>query len=119
MRVDAFRPRPDDEQHTGEARERDIDLRVTMEQIEAAGTEEIPLELKDEVKPGAPKYDPETGELIRPMALKEDAYKKVIPIAPKVTLGYARAPDAAGGEVPAWRVPIELFRTGDAAHFRR
>ena len=94
---------------------RDIDLRVTMEQIEAAGTEEIPLELKDEVKPGAPKYDPETGELIRPMALKEDAYKKVIPIAPKVTLGYARAPDAAGGEVPAWRVPIELFRTGNLA----
>jgi hypothetical protein len=92
----------------------DYDLRVTMEQIEAAGTEEIPLELKDEVKPGAPKYDPVTGELIRPMALKEDAYQKVIPLPPQVTLGYAR-PAEQEMEVPPWRIPLELFKVQNLA----
>src|SRR5688572_24361443 len=92
----------------------DYDLRVTMEQIEAAGTEEIPLELKDEVKPGAPKYDPVTGELIRPMALKEDAYKKVVPLPPQVTLGYAR-PAEQESEVPPWRIPFELFKIQNLA----
>lgn len=92
----------------------DYDLRVTMEQIEAAGTEEIPLELKDEVKPGAPKYDPVTGELIRPMALKEDAYRKVVPLPPQVTLGYAR-PTEQENEVPPWRIPLELFKIQNLA----
>lgn len=104
----AYLPRRQDEH--GE----DYDLRVTMDQIEEAGVEEVPLELKDEVKPGAPKYDPETGELIRPMALKGDEYKKVIPLPPKVTLGYARAAGPEG-EVSPWRVPLELLKIQNLA----
>src|SRR5687768_7508365 len=72
----------------------EYDLRVTMEQIEAAGVEEVPLELKDEVRPGAPKYDPETGELIRPMDVKTrtaaDSAVPAIPVAQR-TLKYASA----------------------------
>jgi hypothetical protein len=104
----AYLPRRQDEH--GE----DYDLRVTMEQIEAAGSEEIPLELKDEVKPGAPKYDPETGELIRPMALKEDEYKKVIPLPPQQTLHYQQA-DPMGADMPLWKAPLALLRHGSLA----
>ncbi|HEV2292579.1 MAG TPA: hypothetical protein VGR35_01910 [Tepidisphaeraceae bacterium] len=49
----------------------EIDLRPTMQDIRDAGVEEIPLEFKDEARPGAPKYDPVTGELIRPMDVRE------------------------------------------------
>ena len=48
----------------------EIDLRPTMQDIRKAGADEVPLELKDEVRPGAPKYDPITGELIRPMDVR-------------------------------------------------
>ncbi len=48
----------------------EIDLRPTMEDVLEAGSEEIPLELADEVLPGKPKYDPVTGELVRPIDVK-------------------------------------------------
>src|SRR5688572_11941574 len=35
----------------------DIDMRPTFEDIVNAGADEIPLEMKDELRPGAPKYD--------------------------------------------------------------
>ncbi len=49
-----------------------IDLRTTPEEVAEAGIDEIPLQLADEVKPAAPKYDPITGELVRPLDLKAD-----------------------------------------------
>src|ERR1051325_8889402 len=58
----------------------DYDLRNTFEDILKAGVDERPLELKDELHPGPPKYDPVTGELIRPMALKGDEYPHVLPL---------------------------------------
>jgi hypothetical protein len=74
----------------------EIDLRPTMSDIQNAGSDEIPLELKDEVRPGAPKYDPVTGELIRPMDVRQptaaEAAIPAIPVA-KRTLKYA-SPDA-------------------------
>jgi hypothetical protein len=50
----------------------EIDLRSTLQNIRSAD-EDAPLELADEVRPEAPKYDPETGELIRPLELKGDS----------------------------------------------
>jgi len=44
----------------------EIDLRPSIDDIRKAGDIEIPLALRDELPPGAPKYDPETGELIKP-----------------------------------------------------
>lgn len=74
----------------------EIDLRPTMQDIHNAGSDEIPLALKDETRPGAPKYDPVTGELIRPMDLRQPTPAEgAIPAMPvaKKTLTYA-APDA-------------------------
>jgi len=72
----------------------EIDLRPTMDDIERAGAEAVPLELKDEVRPGAPKYDPVTGELIRPMDIRTptaaDSAVPAIPVAQR-TLKYASA----------------------------
>jgi hypothetical protein len=50
----------------------DIDLRPTMEDVMKAGTEEMPYELAEEMRPSAPKYDPLTGELVRPLDVKPD-----------------------------------------------
>jgi hypothetical protein len=68
----------------------EIDLRPTMQDIQSYGAEEVPLELKDEVRPGAPKYDPITGELIRPMDV--------------------RTPTAAESAIPAMPVPQKMLK---------
>ena len=72
----------------------EIDLRPTMEDIRNAGSDEIPLELKDEIRPGAPKYDPVTGELIRSMDIRTptvaEAAVPAMPVATR-TLKYASA----------------------------
>lgn len=72
----AFIPRRQDD--NGE----DYDLRQTFEQVVDAGADHVPLEMKDELRPGAPKYDPVTGELIHPMAMKGDDHRMVLPIPP-------------------------------------
>jgi hypothetical protein len=68
----------------------DIDLRNTPEQIAAAGTDDSALEY--EVVPTAPKYDPETGELVRPLEVREEpehvAHPSQIPFA-QSALNYA------------------------------
>ena len=51
---------------------REIDLRPTMDDVKNAGADEVPLDAHDEIRPGAPKYDPITGELIRPLDVKAD-----------------------------------------------
>jgi hypothetical protein len=67
----------------------DIDLRVTPQQIAAAGAD------PDPVPP--PRYDPETGELIRPLEIKSPplppARRAEIPLA-QAAITYATGPDA-------------------------
>src|SRR5207244_5149646 len=56
----------------------EIDLRVRPEDVRAAGadSDDDGIPLKDDVDVArrlkAPRYDPETGELIRPLELKPD-----------------------------------------------
>jgi hypothetical protein len=67
---------------------RELDLRGTLGDPADLGADQVPLELKDAVRPGAPKYDPVTGELIRPMPLKQEqsavAQQRDIPLATPV-----------------------------------
>ncbi|MFI5379721.1 MAG: hypothetical protein ACHRHE_10520 [Tepidisphaerales bacterium] len=74
----------------------ELDLRATFEEIQKAGVEEIPIGSKDGLIPGAPKYDPETGELIVPLDIKREAQgpRPAIPVAPK-SLNYAQGPTTA------------------------
>lgn len=72
---------------------RDIDLRVTPEEISAAGAPEIPLVAHGSTPPkhAAPRYDPETGQLIRELPVLNDeppVNPASIPIA-KTALHYA------------------------------
>lgn len=67
----------------------EIDFRLTPEQIAAAGTNDESLEQGSVGT--SPKYDPVTGELIRPMELRTDAppHPSQIPMA-HPALNYAR-----------------------------
>jgi hypothetical protein len=68
----------------------DLDLRQTSDEIAAAGTNE-PID-DFENFPTAPKYDPETGELLRPLQIRPDdsiaPHPSQIPLA-QTTLNYA------------------------------
>ena len=81
--------------HTRDDHGQEIDLRLTPEEIARAGTRAKP-------DPGGiasigarPRYDPETGELIRPIDVKPDPMDHVdpatIPMA-KATVNYATIP---------------------------
>jgi hypothetical protein len=89
---------------------REIDLRLTEEDLENVGADQVPLELKDAVRPGAPKYDPVTGELVRPMDLKDDGRVPIdpesVPLA-KAVITYASG--ETGRVFNAWRIFPELF----------
>ena len=90
----------------------EYDLRTDFETILRAGADEIPLDAKDEVRPGAPKYDPVTGELIEPLRVKGDEHKRVIPIPQEqgpATLGYQRGAPTAEPEVSAAWVPVAML----------
>ena len=95
----------------------EIDLRITPADIRAAGAdpddEGIPL--ADDVSVGrrsaAPKYDPETGELIRPIELKPDPAGEpvdpsTVPLA-KAAINYARGETAR--RVTPLRALVELL----------
>jgi hypothetical protein len=90
-----------------------IDLRNTLDDVIEAGAEEIPLSLRDEVRPGAPKYDPVTGELVRPLDLKPapPPSASTIPVARPAPLGYASG--HTDGIHPV-RVPFQLLMPGNA-----
>lgn len=87
-----------------------IDLRPTLEEVAEAGGMEIPLELKDEVLPGAPKYDPVTGELIEPLAVKpsQGPVEHGIPEVP--TLNYQKK--EAHKDATAQQAWGAMFRAG-------
>lgn len=68
-----------------------IDLRPGVEEVLAAGTAGIPASVDADQLPGPPVYDPFTGELIRPVDLKQEpdtTPPQAIPVA-KPALGYA------------------------------
>ena len=75
-----------------------IDLRQTRSELAAAGTDE-PFDFDE--NPTAPKYDPETGELIRPLDIVQDPaiapHPSQVPLATN-TLNYATP--ALQGELP-------------------
>jgi hypothetical protein len=92
----------------------EIDMRQTFEQIVDAGADEVPLELKDHLRPGAPKYDPVTGELIKPLTVRGDEAQAVVPIsAGPPTLHYEKGYQSPG--LTIWRAPMLLFTPGSAA----
>jgi hypothetical protein len=59
----------------------EIDMRQTFEEVKRAGAPHKAGTL-DGVRKIPPKYDPVTGELIRPLAIKDEAPKRVLPIEP-------------------------------------
>lgn len=101
-----YTPRP--------AADESFDLRATPEQIMDAGFEATPVELQDQLPPDAPKYDPETGELIRPLAIKPELPPRLqdVPVAAQ-TLNYANRDTTDGIPVTPARVPIELLMPGN------
>jgi hypothetical protein len=104
----AYLPRRQDEAGN------DIDMRNTFERIVEAGADEIPIELKDHVRPGSPKYDPVTGELIKPLSVRGDEAKPVIPIATgPPTLHYQKNYQSPGMTI--WKAPMLLFTPGSGA----
>jgi len=97
-------------EHVDETTGEEIDLRPSADDIISSGMTAIPL--ADEVQP-APKYDPETGELIEPLDIKKDRKEPVeidagkIPVARRA-LGYATAETAR--IIGPREVPKELLR---------
>jgi hypothetical protein len=89
-------------------------MRRSFEEYVEAGADEVPLELKDEIRPGAPKYDPVSGELIKPLTMKGDEAQAVIPIAPgPPTLHYEKGYEAPSRSM--WAAPLLMFTPGSAA----
>jgi hypothetical protein len=72
----------------------DIDLRATFEQIQRAGVQETPPGSPDGLVPGAPRYDPETGELIAPMDISPPV------AAPQAAIPVSRPLPYAGPDTP-------------------
>ena len=76
-----------------------IDLRNTQADIDVVGGQPVPIDPALRPREQAPRYDPETGELITPLELKDDGPRLVNPASiPMATpaLNYASAP-ARGG----------------------
>jgi len=92
----------------------EYDLRPTAREIMDSGVEEIPLKEEDADRPNVPKYDPLTGELVRPMALKkeEGPAPEAIPVA-QTAIGYATGYTADG--VRVWAVPVALLMPANIA----
>ena len=102
-----------------DAKGRSRDLRPTLDEFLLAGTTaDTPTEAAD-LKPKRPKYDPVTGELVRPLDLRQEPLRAE-PVrsdepdaAPqhhraKGKLTYANR-ETADPSVPPRRVPLELF----------
>src|SRR5438105_1986471 len=87
----------------------EIDLRLTMDEIRAAGADEVPLEMRDEVRPGAPKYDPVTGELVRPLDVKKDPMHSIDPDSIPMAKAVVHYATADSGELSAVRLMLNLL----------
>jgi hypothetical protein len=89
----------------------EIDLRISREEVRDARTAD-PLHPKDEPRSVRPKYDPVTGELVRPLDVAgaagdaSPANPAAIPMA-RATVGYATAYTRT---VPGfWTIAVELL----------
>ena len=91
------------------------DLRPTFESTEDVGVDLTPIDLKDQGRIAAPKYDPVTGELIRAIdigpaptkfAAGDDPSPDQIPVA-NTALTYAPARRTLASL--SARIPLELF----------
>ena len=84
----------------------DIDMRPTVEEFLNIGAEEIPLAMADEERPGTPKYDPLTGELVETIKIKPPDQPiidpKTIPVA-------RRAVSYAAGDLDPPVTPIAIL----------
>jgi hypothetical protein len=93
---------------------REIDLRPTLEDLMKVGVSAEPLDLTDAAPP--PKYDPLTGERIRPIEVKHDPneipQQAQVPMA-KPAITYAVGDEAriatAWGALSQLMQPINLF----------
>lgn len=103
-------------EHVDETTGEEIDLRPSADDILASGTTAIPI--ADEVL-AAPKYDPETGELIEALDIRKEQ-RKAVPIDPskipvaRRALNYANSDaetpvESLGGIVRAVFQPMNLF----------
>jgi hypothetical protein len=84
----------------------EIDLRLTLDDVLKIGADEIALDIKDNAE-AKPKYDPLTGELVRPIELRTDPVTAPIPMA-KAALTYA--PSGLDRHINAGQVMVELFK---------
>jgi hypothetical protein len=91
------------------------DLRLSHEDLADVGADLTPIDLKDQGRKAAPKYDPVTGELIREIgvgpaptnyAQGDDPAPGQIPVA-RAAISYA-TPQRSLGAVSI-RIPVELF----------
>jgi hypothetical protein len=91
------------------------DLRLTHEELADVGADITPIDLKDQGRKAAPKYDPVTGELIREIEIgpaptkfagADDVPPDQIPVA-KTALTYAPARRTFASI--ALRIPVELL----------
>lgn len=96
---------PDHADSTGQEK----DLRPTYDDIVRAGVEPIPYDEKETFGQVAPKYDPETGELVQPIAVAPGApvgaEREAIPVASRA-LSYAAGEHAKVMSLP--RVMLEM-----------
>jgi hypothetical protein len=104
----------------------EIDMRTTFEQVQRAGAVHVPGTL-DGVRPIPPKYDPISGELIRPLAIKDEIPQRVLPVEPESDepldavpipppkLSYSVVPPASislGGSFVALLRPVNVIVMG-------
>src|SRR5205814_10677166 len=88
----------------------DIDLRRNLGAFLAIGSDEVPLARKDEVRPGAPKYDPVSGELIAPMDVKNEGQAIDPNSIPLASPALAYASGSTAKHISARRILLELFQ---------
>ena len=96
----------------------EYDLRSSAEQIARAG-EPTPEEIEAHGRPDAPRYDPETGELIRPLEIAPERAVPVIPIhqtpqGDPRTLAYASGLPAEMGVTRRYPLALALFLGGNS-----
>src|SRR5688572_15087352 len=90
------------------------DLRPTFEDMEEIGVDLTPVDLKDQGRKAAPKYDPVTGELIReievgPEPVKFAAGDEAVGEIPVARTALTYAPARKTFAAIAARIPVEMF----------
>jgi hypothetical protein len=84
----------------------EIDLRLTLDEVLKIGADEINREVTQDAE-AKPKYDPITGELVRPIELKTEPVTTSVPMA-KPALTYA--PSSLEKHLTAGHAMAELFK---------